>query len=246
MKTKILVTGGCSFSECINYDVHSNNDNKTWPIYLREQLPGVEHYSEAMGSQGNGLIVRRVQYRLHELLKAHRPEDILVGIMWTGRDRFEFYFEQPIQFTTNIDGWIENPTRVADDAPGGWVILNPHWKHDHNAAWYRHYYNEVASQIYTLEHVVALQNYLKLNNIDYFMTTNYTTTFSPHTKDNKNVSWLWEQVDWTKFLPVENEHDWVKANCPILGVNNFHPRPEQHEQFVNQIIMPWITERNYV
>ena len=133
MKTKILVTSGCSFSECINYDVHGNNDNKTWPIYLREQLPGAEHYSEAMGSQGNGLIVRRVQYRLHELLKTHRPEDILVGIMWTGRDRFEFYFEQPIQFTTNIYGWIENPTRVADDAPGGWVILNPHWKHDHNA-----------------------------------------------------------------------------------------------------------------
>jgi hypothetical protein len=45
MKTKILVTSGCSFSECINYDVHGNNDNKTWPIYLREQLPGAEHYS---------------------------------------------------------------------------------------------------------------------------------------------------------------------------------------------------------
>jgi len=116
MKPKVLVTAGCSFSECVNYDVNHLEENKTWPIFLRENLQA-EHHSAAMGSQGNGLISRRTQYRVHELLKTHAPEDILVGVMWSGRDRFEFFFEQPIEFTTNIDGWIENPTRVADHAP---------------------------------------------------------------------------------------------------------------------------------
>lgn len=175
---KALVTGGCSFSECLNWYKHQNPDNRTWPIHLREYLGDVEHHSESMGGQGNGLISRRVQHRVHQLLKKYRPEEILVGIMWTGRDRFDFYFEQPVEFTTNIDGWMENPTRVVDDAPGGWVILNPHWKHEHNAPWYRHYYNEIASQIYTLEHILNLQRFLKINQIPYFMTENYGAVFS--------------------------------------------------------------------
>ena len=163
--------------------------------------------------------------------------------MWTGRDRFDFYFEQPVEFTTNIDGWMENPTRVVDKAPGGWVILNPHWKHEHNAPWYRHYYNEVASQIYTLEHILNLQRFLKINQVPYFMTENYGAVFSEKDKNNPNVSWLWEQIDWDCFLPIENEHAWVNEHCPT-GENNFHPRSEQHEQFVNQVILPWLKEKN--
>lgn len=244
MKTKALVTAGCSFSECINYDVNNNQDNKTWPIFMRERLPDYEHYSAAMGSQGNGLISRRVQYRVHELLKTHRPEDILVGVMWSGRDRFEFFFEQPIEFTTNIDGWIENPTRVADDAPGGWVILNPHWKHEHNPPFYRHYYNEVGAQLYTLEHVLNLQNFLKLHGVKYFMTTNYDTTFNEYYKNNANCTWLWEQIDWSKFLPVKSEYHWVMDNCPNNPPKNFHPHPHQHEKFVDQVIWPWLEQNN--
>jgi len=242
---KALVTGGCSFSECLNWYKHQNPDNRTWPIHLKEYLGDVEHHSESMGGQGNGLVSRRVQYRIHQLLKKYRPEEILVGVMWTGRDRFDFYFEQPVEFTTNIDGWMENPTRVVDDAPGGWVILNPHWKHEHNAPWYRHYYNEIASQIYTLEHILNLQRYLQLNKISYFMTTNYSGVFSDKDmdKDNANLCWLREQIDWNKFLPIDNEHSWVNANCPS-GDNNFHPRPVQHQHFVNQVILPWLKEKN--
>lgn len=246
MSNKVLVTAGCSFSECINWDVNHNSENRTWPIFLRERMPGVEHHSEAMGSQGNGLISRRIQYRVSQLLKTHAAEDLLVGIMWTGRDRFEFYFEQPIEFTTNMDGWIENPTRVADNAPGGWVICNPHWTHPHNAPWYRHYHNEVAAQIYTLEHIVNTQHFLNLHSIKYFMTTASDNTFNDYYKNNTNCSWLWEQVDWTKWLPIKNEHNWVKETCPIPGVNNFHPRPEQHEKFVDQVILPWLTEHNII
>jgi hypothetical protein len=237
MTVKVLLTAGCSFSECINYDRNHNADNQTWPIFLRNHL-AVSHVSEAMGSQGNGLISRRVQYRLSQLLKQYAPDEILVGIMWTGRDRFEFYFEQPVEFTTNIDGWIENPTSVTDQDPGGWVILNPHWKHEHNAPFYRHYYNETAAQLYTIEHILNCQRYLDLTGVKYFFTQAFDSTFNDFYRANPTCDYLWQQIAWSKFLPVRSEYHWVKENCPNTDVDNFHPHPWQHEKFVQQVIVP--------
>jgi hypothetical protein len=204
----------------------------------------VNHRSEGMGSQGNGLIARRTWYRVDQLLKTHAPEEILVGVMWTGRDRFDFYFEEDIKFSENIDGWIENPTRVADDAPGSWVILNPHWKHEHNSPWYRHYYNEVASQIYTLEHIVNLQTWLDSKQVRYFFTTSFSSTFDPVLAQNPNCKWLYDQICWKNWLPVTSERDWVRDNCEEIGANNFHPTTHQHEKFVDQVIVPWLKDQN--
>lgn len=241
MTIKALLTAGCSFSECINYDRNQNADNKTWPIFLRETI-AVPHYSEAMGSQGNGLISRRVQYRLTELLTQYAPEEILVGIMWTGRDRFEFYFEQPVEFTTNIDGWIENPTSVTDHDPGGWVILNPHWKHEHNGAFYRHYYNETAAQLYTLEHILNCQRYLQLLGVKYFFTNAFDSTFNDFYKNNPTCGYLWNQIAWDRFLPVRSEYHWVREHCPNTHIDNFHPHPWQHQKFVEQVIVPFLAK----
>lgn len=243
MTIKYLVTSGCSFSECLNFDRHGLSDNRTWPIHLREKISKVTHFSESMGGQGNGLIARRTYYRVNDLLKICQPEEILVGVMWTGRDRFDFYFEEPVEFNENLDGWMENPTRVVDDAPGGWVILNPHWTHMYNGAWYKNYYNEVASQIYTLEHIVNLQHYLNLKGVRYFFTSSFATHISESHRSNPNCSWLYDQIDWTKWLPIESEKHWVEENCPIPGANNFHPRSEQHGEFVDRAIIPWLKQQ---
>lgn len=244
MTIRHIVTAGCSFSECINWYQHNREENRTWPVFLSERLSQAQHHSEAMGSAGNGLIARRTWYRVNELLKTHAPEEILVGVMWTSRDRFDFYFEEPIEFTTNLDGWIENPTRVVPDAPGGWVICNPHWTHQYNAAWYKNYYNEVASQLYTLEHITNLQTFLKLHGVPYFFTSSFATHINPYYAQNANCAWLHDQIDWGRWLPVESERHWVLANCDKPEINNFHPHPDQHELFVDQVIMPWLKNQN--
>ena len=46
--------------------------------------------------------------------------------------------------------------------------------------------------------------------------------------------------------PIKNQHEWVKETCPIPGSNNFHPRPDQHEKFVDQVVMPWINQNNFL
>lgn len=234
---KKLITSGCSFSDC---------KSKTWPIFLRGRIPGVKHYTEGVSSQGNDLIARRVHYRINELLKENQANDIFVAIMWTSKERFGFYYEDPGELS-NTDGWVENPTRVADDSPGGWVILNPHWTHRYNSDWYKTYYNDIAAQIYTLEHIVNTQNFLKLYDVPYFMTSSFGNHINLHmATTNSNCRWLYDQIDWDKWLPVDSEKSWVEQNCPIPGLNNFHPRPEQHKNFTDQVIVPWLESRNYL
>jgi hypothetical protein len=259
MNNKILVTAGCSFSECFNWYLHHDQEKPTWPIFLKERLSNIEHYSEAMGSQGNGLISRRTQYRVSKLLQTHAAKDLLVGIMWSGRNRFDFYFDQPVELTTNTDNWMQNPTKVVNDAPGGWVICNAHWTHPYNNPWYKYYYNDVAAQIYTLEHIMNTQNFLKLHGVNYFMTSAFASHQSGPLdnsfKDNANCSWLWDQVDWSKWLPVNSEFEWVNENCPNLllhhprtgeKIDRYHPTPDQHEKFVDQVILPWLTDHNMI
>lgn len=243
MPIKHLITSGCSFSECVNWYNHKNPDNRTWPVALAERFTDAQHHSGGMGGQGNSLVAKKTMYYVSQLLKTSRSEELLVGVMWTGRDRFDFYFEEPIKFTENIDGWMENPVQIIDGAPGGWVILNPHWNHSYNGHWYRHYYNEVAAQIYTLEHIVNLQNFLKLHQVPYFFTNSFNVHIDMALVDNPNCAWLYEQIDWDYWLPVKSERHWVEENCEIPGANNFHPRSEQHELFVDQVIMPWLKER---
>lgn len=241
-KFQILITGGCSFSECVNWYRDHNPDNRTWPVHLAE-LTGLTHHSEGMGSQGNGLIARRIMYRVQKLLETNSAESILVGVMWTGRDRFDFYFENPVEFSKNVDGWMENPTRVVDDADGGWVICNPHWTHEYNAPWYRYYYNEIASQIYTLEHIVNLQNFLKLHGIKYFMTSSFATHVNPTFVQNPNCEWLYQQIDQDQWLPIGSQRHWILENCPNQDYDNFHPHSWQHEEFTRRCVIPWLEKK---
>jgi hypothetical protein len=246
MIKKYLVTGGCSFSECHTHDRHGNAENKTWPIALRERMPEYEHWCEAMGAQGNHLIGHRVQHRVSQLLKSADAKDILVGVMWSGSDRWAFYHDKKHTFSKNLDGWQLNPVVVTDLDPGGWIMCNHHWTHEFNEPYYKYYANRVYSQIQTLEAIVNLQRFLRERNVQYFMTTNFTSTFDQSLRNHPSCEWIWDQIDFSVFLPVTNEHDWVKEHCPIPGAKNFHPRNEQHQAFVDQVIWPWIQQNNLI
>jgi len=66
-----------------------------------------------MGSIGNGLIAKQIIYQTTQLLKINKPEDILVGIMWSGIDRHEIYtLSKEAKKYVETDGLIENPTEV--------------------------------------------------------------------------------------------------------------------------------------
>jgi len=236
---KTLVTGGCSFSECISPWID------TWPRHLARALPDYQHISTAMGSQGNGLISRRIIYQITQLLKTINAKDILVGIMWSSPVRHDFYSIDELELEPH-DGWIENPTRFVDNTTGGWVIVNPGWRNQYAVQHYGNFYNHTGSLVYTYEHILRTQWFLKLHDIRYFMSTYTDKIFPPDSINHTEVRYLYDQIDHSKFLPVGGEYEWCRdrSGLPIPGERqgDLHPSTEQHGEFTHRVILPFLKD----
>mgnify|MGYP001626805111 CR=1 FL=1 len=231
----ILITGGCSFSETKTLCV------KTWPYWLAKRT-NLQLVSTGMGSQGNGMISRRIIHAVHEQLKHTSADNIFVGIMWSGPSRHEQYNKEKIDFNGNVDGWMENPSSYADQDPGGWIIYNNHWNIKQAQQFYKHMYDPVYSQVLTLEHIIRVQNYLKLHNIKYFMST-YTKQVLL-LRDNPNLDHLYEQIDFSCFLPCVGELEWCIENTDDdFAPDGIHPMDIQHQKFTNELMIPWIKQK---
>lgn len=233
--SKLLITGGCSFSECISKHID------TWPRHLAKVLPEYNHISTGMGSQGNGLISRKIIYQVTEALKTTLPDDILVGIMWSGPDRHDFYANKDVLFTSDQhteNMWMENPTKFIKDSKGAWVILNHHWNLDLAKMHYRYFHNTIGAEINTYEHILRVQWFLKLHNIKYFMSTFTSGVLNPVFKNHPDIKHLHNQIDFDNFLPVTGEYEWCNLDSKKTGI--LHPTSEQHFEFTQQVILPHI------
>lgn len=233
----IFISSGCSFSECITKHID------TWPRHLAREL-NCDHISTAMSSQGNGLISRKIIYQVSEILKCQPQEDLLVGIMWSGPDRHEIYLENG---HTDIkqDNWLENPTNVVTDKK--WSILNYHWKSKHSRTYYETFFDEIGQYVYTLEHILRTQWFLKLHNIKYFMTTYTGATLPSFLKSHSETKHLYEQIDFDNFLPVTGEFEWCKdfSNIDFPDPKDYHPGTEQHKAFTKMVILPFLKKNGY-
>lgn len=234
----ILVTSGCSFSECISEHID------TWPRHLARSLVS-EHVSLGLGSQGNGLIMRKLLYRLEQLKDRH--DDILVGIMWSGPNRNDFYCDQHVWLSKQekeSQGAQMNPTGVV---PGWnrWMIMNHNWQDRYSKTYYENLYSQAWSNVQTLEYMLHTQWYLERNRIRYFMTTYMHLEIFEDT--NPDVKWLADQVDRSKFLPVTGCYEWCRDNTDIkFDPDDKHPSTEQHRLFTEQVIMPYLTANSLV
>jgi hypothetical protein len=237
---KTLITGGCSFSECRS---HAG----TWPRHLATALPDYDHISTAMGSQGNGLISRRIIYQVTETLKHTAAENLLVGIMWSGPDRHDYYTQTP-PIVYKEDLWMENPTRFVSNGQGAWNIVSPGWRMPASANYYVNFHDQIAQYIYTLEHILRTQWFLQSQGVKYFMST-YTSAVLPEiAKTHNDTQHLYQLLNHDMFLPVAGEYGWCRdhSGLPFPMPNDPHPGVEQHQAFVNQIILPYLKERNAI
>lgn len=262
--SKILITSGCSFSECISTHID------TWPRHLFTALKehGYEkHISSAMGSQGNGLISRGVLYNVIEALKTYSHTDILVGVMWSGSNRYDFRCTNPndLLFVQEKihNGWIENPTQFVKDADKNWVILNHHWGADQDGhrnpeakMYYKYFYDDIGNSIRSIEHILRLQLFLEKKNVKYFFT-NYTdqNIVTNYLKDHIEIKYLYDQINFENYLPVVSEYNWCEKNIQNKdawikggwnGTGWIHPTTEMHKEFVRRVIYPWLKHKTYV
>lgn len=233
----ILVTSGCSFSDC------DLDDIDTWPKHLQSYLQ-CEHYSYGLKSQGNGLIMRKALYKCDELLRSHKPGDLLVGIMWSGPDRFDFYKDEHVELE-NVDNWRQNPTKFIPGDNGSWIIVNHNWQTDYAHYYYKYFHNSVYSQWQTLEYVLHAQWYLEKNKIPYFMMTFKDDVLPSDLMTHPELGWLYRQIDLTKFADPYGCMNWCRHNTKEhYKTTMFHPNTEQHRQYTNQVIIPYLQKHN--
>jgi hypothetical protein len=255
MMNKILITSGCSFSECISTHID------TWPRHLYrslEQHGYDKHISCAMGSQGNGLISRGLMYEVAKALKTYKPEDILVGVMWSNSNRFDYRCEDTSVLswgTENKHNWMTNPTAFVDGAPKNWVIGNLHWDSLEFATYLKYYHSHIGGAILSLEHILRTQYFLEAKKIPYFFTNFVDNNIVPEQYvDNDEVTYLTELLNTDQYLPVTSEHRWVVENSETKkeylkehdGMEWIHPKTHHHKEFVDKVIYPWLIQKNYI
>ena len=237
---KKLISAGCSFSET------ESNACETWPLHLIKNLSGYDLISKGMSCQGNGLISKSVIWEVARQLRYVSPEDIIVGVEWSGTDRHEVYVNNPSQtvFNENINGWLENPTQFAHGFRN-WEILNHHWDTKKSKLYYKHFYTQRGKFIETLENMLRVQNFLEKYNIKYFMTT--MQSIFPPDQETGEIQHLIDLIDQSVFLPVKGMWEWAKEHNASTGTpmhpDGFHPSSQQHKIFTETIIMPFLKNR---
>ena len=238
---KQLITGGCSFSECESPWI------STWPKHLANTLSEYQHIGTGLSSQGNGLISRQVIYQVTESLKRTSTNNILVGVMWSGPDRHDFFVDQHSTFFNRKD-WTSKLVKFIKNSPGGWEITNYHWNTNHSKLYYTEFHTYFGSLIYTLEHILRTQWFLKLHGVKYFMTT-YTGEVLPDiVKTHNDMQHLYNLIDTSVFLPVVGEYEWCRdhSNLDFSVPDDNHPSSAQHKLFVEQVVLPFLKERNSI
>jgi hypothetical protein len=235
---KILLTSGCSFTF----------EKWNWPTFVSEMM-NYELINVGTASSGNGLIGKKVIYHVDRLLKEFDPKDIVVGVMWSGIDRNDFYTEDSREMN-NTNNWKENPTKVVD-GHYNWEITNFHWTTRKSRLWYEEFHTSVGSMIQTIQNVLMVQWYLERKNVKYFMST-FLDIFHMSGANNiishPEVRYLYEMIDFTKFLPVSGCHEWVKENHKEFGFNapdsngyiGVHPTEFGHVKFAEEVIVPYL------
>jgi hypothetical protein len=255
---KHIITSGCSFSD--------KSNKYTWPLHLSESY-GVTSNHMGLCSQGNGLIARKAVYAVQlALQQGYNPEELLVGIMWSGHDRHDVYFQNLSHQIENHNYWLHNPTHLVENDPGGWLIMNYHWTEQTNQIYYAHLHDYVHQRVLSFEKILWVQNYFENLGIKYFMTDFMNEEFSERIDWeffekihlNPNITWLKNLVDKTGWLPVNSMHEWCKAHFTAdkFPINNVvlengiavevvdsHPPAEMHKKFVMDVILPFIKEK---
>lgn len=246
---KKLVVSGCSFTF----------EDWNWPRFLGEcyGLSLKDIVNVGMGSQGNGLISKKLIYAVTKELETQNPKDLMVGIMWSGVDRVDFHSEN----NYNSGNWgnnghisnISNPTNVAEEKK--WYVLNPGWglnkdSHPLMDNYYEHYHSNVGAMVNTIQCILITQWFLKEKKVPYFMTT-YMDIFNMYDKEflnNPEIKYLYDLIDFSKFLPIRGCFEYIKTNFPegMPECNNeydgHHPLENGHKFFSENAIAPFISE----
>lgn len=242
-KPKCLITAGCSFSQVPNADI-------TWPVHLRDHIQTENCLFLGQGAAGNGIISRKVIYHTQNMLKIYKPEELLVGIMWSGRDRQEVYSTDKDFPHYKLPGSAEyyrNPVRVAEEY--NFYLMNAHWDDEATTNYIKNYYDEIGGFLISIEHILRTQWFLKQYKIPYFMCE-YSIDCLPRATEKKNhtdIKYLLDLIDKSYWIDIDNMWQFATdSGIPFARPPDPHPATEHHIKFVNEKVMDYLVRKGYV
>lgn len=246
MKVKSLITAGCSFS------MVPFGPFVTWPKHLSEELQ-CETLFLGHGGVGNGIISKRtINAVSNQLESGVDPENILVGIMWSGMHRAECYSTRnpnhtKIKLSDKMAG-LDNPTKIDSNSPeSNYYIMNIHWNDELSKNFTKYFHDNDGMAITTIEHILRVQWFLKLHNIKYFMSAYANDVFPEDKSTNSDIANLYKLIDFDNWLPLSNMRDFAQqTGIPFLAPDNLHPVTEHHKLMVDTILLPHLKSKGYI
>jgi len=239
---KYFVAGGCSFTSSISYD--------SWPEKTCELMNFI-NLNCGFPAIGNNLIMMTVLNTLQRLIHEGVPsEDIVVGVMWSGADRTEWYrnssqekilpmksrgFMTPIRFIEGSDGyWVPMSAAGAGFIQQKAGTFFPSYTKKYGdlgqIMYEEFFFSDASHAVNTLKSVLTLQEFLKNHKIKYFFTRYVKNAFVEECWDDPEVSWLVDLIDWDMFIEG-GEFEWCFDNTdldflnePLFGQDQERPR----------------------
>lgn len=231
----ILLTSGCSFST-----VGDQKLGNTWPIHLSGYFSG--HCSEAHPGQCNELISRRLIYRLNHLLKDTTSDNLFVCVMWTDPSRTAIYKETEEQCIDEDYQFFPTHKHLNK----GWIKVLSTGASPTSKNYYKNFYDPVNSQIKTFDYILLTQLFLKNKGIKYIMCS-ISDSVLKHSdyewKTHVNTTFYYDLLDCNKFI-FSGLSDWAsKHTKPYTRLPDGHPSPEQHKEYTEKVLVPFINSR---
>jgi hypothetical protein len=228
----------------------------------------------AYPSQGNSIIQKKAIYALSNLLDQKvNTDEILCVVMWSGLERKSVYVDgnwainELIEFTKHeFEGMIESQLLDLDNSctdpidifikkhdrsfyinkSGGWYLRHPgnNCYSDHMDIKFSNEYPLTNDVIETVENMVMLENFCKINNIKLvhqFFMQNVLDSILEY-REHQSIKYLLKQLNHSMMLN-EGQREFCFNRNLVRSNYDDHPSLEGHSEYCNQMLFPFLTDR---
>tara|TARA_Y100000356_G_scaffold57405_1_gene46495 strand:- start:4697 stop:5500 length:804 start_codon:yes stop_codon:yes gene_type:complete len=262
---RYIITSGCSFT------AQAVPENLSWANTLHT-IDGIWVNNVAEMAAGNTLI----SHNLIWAIEKNKHLNPFVIVMWSNPNRVDLlldeYLEGVGQGYQNIvetdNKWYPEISKKNNWLKSGGGFGD--WKFDNDRAnklldiYMKHFHNEEFQFMNTLNQIIKVQHYCKLNNIPYVMIS-WKNIFSDYNRKDggfnkldgetyetgdmlinkfKGCTHLWDMIDWNKWW-FYNHYDgyweWCRDNDNDFSDND-HPSSNASKSFVDNVILKLLND----
>ena len=215
-----------------------NKEQERYSKLVANYLGGID-CNNASSGVSNDYIFRNSMRDINQWIKTKRiwdetngwveSDELKVLIGWTSPTRFEWW-----------DGEKYRQDRLWVDYDK-WGKVDEYQTTELQDKFILHQNELIPSYIRTINHIISLESFLKLHNIDYY----FFNTFYEYEELEEPTSKidLWgrdtEQLGINYKIEMDNMYDYLNKNGGTFHERK-HPTKESHEMWANYIIEKWL------